>query len=213
METEKTRARGKIKILELTCAILAIVLAGSTIAYLKLSNDKDLLTEQNLSEIQALEQQISNIQNFDIANLTRQIVEKKVQIANLTNQITTLNSQISSLQAQLTQNGTTELSTHEKIRDSILDYVEFNHPETAQFMNNLTWTGGRATPTTVIGAETYVYISNGWKLAINYPVVPNPLYEITADYSATSTGIPYRIIWNGSWQNWSIKETSYTFAQ
>lgn len=93
-----------------------------------------------------------------------------------------------------------------------MDYIKFNHPETAQFMNNLTWTGGRVTPN-LIGAETYVYNSNGWNLTIKYPVVLNPICRISADYSAPFTAIPYRIIWNGTWQNWSINEISYVFAQ
>lgn len=117
--------------------------------------------------------------------------------------------QIANLQAQVNQN----LSTQEKIRDSIIDYIKFNHPETAQFTNNLTWAGGRTTPINVIGAETYIFTSNGWTFTINYPVVPNPLHNVTADYSTPFTGIPYRIIWEGSWQNWCITEYSYVFAQ
>jgi hypothetical protein len=43
--------------------------------------------------------------------------------------------------------------------------------------------------------------------------VPNAIYNIVADYSAPSIGIPYRIIWKGTWQNEVINETSYIFAQ
>jgi hypothetical protein len=94
-----------------------------------------------------------------------------------------------------------------------MEYIKFNHPEISSFTKDLAWTGGRTTPPNLIGAETYVYTSDGWKFTINYPVVPNPVYNITADYSATSTAIPYRIIWEGLWQNWRINETSYVFAQ
>jgi len=94
-----------------------------------------------------------------------------------------------------------------------MDYVKSNHPETARFMKDLVWTGGRATPPNLLGAETYVYETQGWKITINYPVVPNPRYNITADYSATSTAVPYRIIGQGSYDNGCIKETSYVFAQ
>jgi hypothetical protein len=80
-------------------------------------------------------------------------------------------------------------------------------------MSNLAWTGGRVTPPNLIGAETYMYYSQGWNVTINYPVYPNPIYKITTDYSATSTSIPYRIIWKGTMQNGLINETSYVFAQ
>lgn len=106
-----------------------------------------------------------------------------------------------------------QLSTQEQVRDEVMGYIQFNHPETAQFMNDLAWTGGRTTPQNVVGAETYTYYSQGWNFTLNYPVVPNAIYTITVDYSAVSTGIPYRIIWQGTWQNGVVKETNYTFAQ
>jgi hypothetical protein len=107
----------------------------------------------------------------------------------------------------------TELTTQEKIRDSVISFIKSNHPEAAQFMKDLVWTGGRVTPPNIVGAETYMYFSQGWNVTINYPVVPNTIYKIVADYSATSIGIPYRIIWKGTWQNEVINETSYVFAQ
>ena len=109
-----------------------------------------------------------------------------------------------------------ELSTQEEVRDDAMAYIEANHPETAPFMKDLSWTGGRATPTGLVGAETYTYLSLGWNITITYPVIPNPTYTINADYSATSTGdvsIPYRVIWQGTWENESIAEINYTFAQ
>lgn len=107
----------------------------------------------------------------------------------------------------------TEQTIQERVRDSVMRFVESNHPETASFMENLIWTGGRVTPSGIIGAETYMYYSLGWNVTINYPVVPNPTYTITADYSTVSVGIPYRIIWQGTWKNEVINETSYIFAQ
>jgi hypothetical protein len=80
-------------------------------------------------------------------------------------------------------------------------------------MKDLVWTGGRVTPPKLLGAETYMYYSQGWNVTITYPVVPNPIYKVTADYSALGISIPYRIIWKGTWQNEVIKETSYVFAQ
>ena len=108
---------------------------------------------------------------------------------------------------------TPTLTTQEKIRDSVMSFIKSNRPETSQFINGLVWTGGRITPPNIVGAETFMYYSQGWNVTINYPVVPNALYNIVADYSAPSIGIPYRIIWKGTWQNEVIIETSYVFAQ
>ncbi len=106
-----------------------------------------------------------------------------------------------------------ELTTQEKVRDATMSFVKSNHPETAQFMKNLEWTGGRVTPSNLVGVETYRYYSQGWNVTISYPVVLNPIYNIVADYSATGISIPYRIIWKGTWQNEVINEISYIFAQ
>ena len=195
--------------------VLSIILAALTFNLMIALGDKNAqieslqtATEQQQSEISALQQQLSELENSDIANLTKQIAEKDGQITNLTLQNVELTSQIVILQAQVYQN----LSIQEKIRDSIMDYIKFNHPETTQFTKDLIWEGGRTTPASSIGTETYVYISNGWVFTINYPIVPTPLYNMTVDYSAPFTGIPYRIIWKGSWQNWCIIEDSYVFA-
>jgi len=219
MKIDKNSAKKMIILLGVACIVLSIILTASIINFAKALDNKDsqiaslqTATEQQQSDINALQQQLSKLQNSDIASLTKQIAEKDTQIANLTNQNALLASEINSLQAQI-QNLTLELTFQEKVRNSVMDYIGFNHPETEQFMNELAWIGGRTTPAGSIGAETYVYTSNGWIFTINYPVVPNALYNVTADYSAPFTGIPYRIIWKGSWQNWCITEVSYVFAQ
>jgi len=222
----KTDSKGTKQIaimIGVACLVLSIVLIAALISFATALGNKDkqitslqTQTEQQQTEIDTLKQQVSSLQNTttanltrQIANLTQQIAQKDTQITNLTNQNAILIDQVNSLQAQLDQT----LTTQEKVRDQIMDYIKFNHPETTQFMNQLAWTGGRTTPAALIGAETYEYTGNGWKFTINYPVVPNPLYNATADYSAPFTGIPYRIIWKGTWQNWYINETSYVFAQ
>ena len=109
-----------------------------------------------------------------------------------------------------------ELSIQEQVRDDTMIYIKSSHPETSQLMNNLVWTGGRTTPENIIGAETYTYLSQGWNVTIQYPVILNPVYKITADYSVvpdSGVAIPYRVIWQGNWENGSVTETSYTFAQ
>ncbi len=109
-----------------------------------------------------------------------------------------------------------EFSTPDQIRDAAMLHIKTSHPETAPFMDGLAWTGGRQNSNGV-GAETYSYRSGGWNLTINYPVVANAVYSIRADYSALSSSeiisVPYRIIWQGNWQNGEITETEYTFAQ
>ncbi len=109
-----------------------------------------------------------------------------------------------------------EVSPQEQARDAATAYIKANHPETAPFIGNLFWTGGREN-TGLLGAETYTYLSQGWNVTIHYPAVANPVYNITADYSAASTSadvlIPYRITWQGTWENGCITETSYNFSQ
>jgi len=109
-----------------------------------------------------------------------------------------------------------KLTIREDIRDAAMTYIKDNHPEAAQFMNDLTWAGGKQ-ETGLLGAETYVYLSGDWQVTISYPVIPNPTYEITINYSATpeagTVSIPYAIAWSGTCTNWAITETCYTFAQ
>jgi hypothetical protein len=61
-----------------------------------------------------------------------------------------------------------ELSTQEQVRDDAMAYIKGNHPETAPFMEDLAWIGGRVTPTGLVGAETYTYLSQGSKHSIRY---------------------------------------------
>jgi hypothetical protein len=118
--------------------------------------------------------------------------------------------------ALISSNALPRLPIQEQVRNDAMAYIKTSHSETAQFMSNLAWTGGRTTPQGILGAETYTYISRGWNVTIHYPVIANPIYTITADYSATSAGnasVPYRVIWQGTWENGTVTETSYTFVQ
>jgi hypothetical protein len=119
--------------------------------------------------------------------------------------------------ALISFNAPPEFPIQEQVRDDTMAFIKTNHPETAQFMNNLAWTGGRTTPQGILGAETYTYLSQGWNVTITYPVVSNPIYTIIADYSATSANssasIPYRVMWQGTWENGNVTETNYAFAQ
>lgn len=99
-----------------------------------------------------------------------------------------------------------QTSIQEQARDEVMNYAEANHAETASYMQNLSWTGGDVTPSGIVGASTFTYQSLGWNVTMQYPVVPNPIYTVTADYN--SSGIS--ITWKGTWQNSTITETSYT---
>ena len=113
-------------------------------------------------------------------------------------------------------NSMPQLMIHEQILDAAIAYIGTNHAETAQFLGNLAWTGGRVTPENLLGSEKYTYQSSGWIVTINYPVVTTPVYKITVNYVSSEAGsisIPYAIAWKGSWTNEGIIETEYTFAQ
>jgi len=128
------------------------------------------------------------------------------------NLLVRLQTTVGSIHITAAYQGNTQLSVQEQVRDSVMTYIRNNHVETARFMPNQSWSGGRVNRN-LVGAELYIYISSDWNVTMTYPVVPNPIYSVTADYSSPSLGIPYRIIWEGNWQKATITETSYTFAQ
>jgi hypothetical protein len=110
---------------------------------------------------------------------------------------------------------TPEPSMQTQVRDDTMTYIEDNHPETAPYMQDLNWTGGRV-ETGLEGAENYVYTtltgvpgSAGWTLAFSYPVVPNPVCTITVNYTQTGVQNPVYISWNGTWQDGVVTETGY----
>ena len=104
-----------------------------------------------------------------------------------------------------------QYSTQEQVRDAAMAYIGANHPETAQYMQNLNWTGGSTTPQGIVGAETYSYTSDGWNVTMQDPVVPNAIYSITANYTTPSPPAHTIVAWQGTWQNGTITETNYNF--
>ena len=104
--------------------------------------------------------------------------------------------------------------TPEQIRDTTMQYIADNHPETVQFMDNFEWTGG-IVQTELLGAGQYIYESQGWTVKISYPIVANPTYQIEVNYSVPSgiISIPYSVNWAGTWENSALTETDYVFAQ
>ena len=107
-----------------------------------------------------------------------------------------------------------EVSTRTQLRDGVIQYIETNHPETVRFLADLEWIGGKV-ETQLLGAETYAYSCQGWEVTIQNPVVPTPLYIITANYDVPSDGItiPYAVFWQGTYSNGAFTETDYSFAQ
>ncbi|MGD6932957.1 MAG: hypothetical protein ACQCN5_02000 [Candidatus Bathyarchaeia archaeon] len=109
--------------------------------------------------------------------------------------------------------------TTEQIRDSIMNYIKINHNQTAQFMQTLTWSGGRVGTGLIVGSETYNYTTlttapgaAGWTMILQYPVVLNPIYTVSANYTQTGVLAPYEITWAGTWQAGTIYETNYTYV-
>lgn len=97
-------------------------------------------------------------------------------------------------------------STQEQVRDEVMNYTEENHEETVQYLQGISWSGGDVTPSGIVGSSTYTYLSSGWNVTMQYPIVPDPIFTVTADYSSKGLSI----LWKGTWQNGTVTETSYT---
>jgi hypothetical protein len=94
----------------------------------------------------------------------------------------------------------------------VMTYIKTTHPETEQYMQSFSWTGGEVTQQGLVGASTYNYTSGGWNMTIKYPIVPSPIYNCTVKYyniASQSELNPLLITWQGSWQAGTIVETSY----
>jgi hypothetical protein len=92
----------------------------------------------------------------------------------------------------------------EQLRDRTMVYIEANHSETVKLMENLTWTGGKQDTGLLVGSVTYLYSSGNWSFKIQHPVVPDPTYSITANYSSEGAIVK----WSGTYQNQSLTETT-----
>jgi len=83
-----------------------------------------------------------------------------------------------------------------------------------QLMGELAWIGGKV-ETGLLGTEIYNYECEGWNVTISYPVIVNPTYDVTVNYSVPAgvVSIPYAVIWEGTWENGAVTEASFVFAQ
>jgi hypothetical protein len=99
----------------------------------------------------------------------------------------------------------------ERIRTDAMAYIATLHPETANFMTNLTWTGGVVQ--TFAPPQTYVFQAQGWSVMIEFPVEGSSTYKVTVGYASQGIGIPYSVSWTGTLHDGNITETQYSFAQ
>jgi hypothetical protein len=97
------------------------------------------------------------------------------------------------------------LSEQEQARNEVMAYIQINHPVTVAILPVDNWTGGRVA-TGLLGAETYNYTGSNWTVTLRYPVIPNPTYTVTANYTWQDT----TLAWEGTWQNGTVTETQYT---
>jgi hypothetical protein len=98
-----------------------------------------------------------------------------------------------------------EVSAQQQVRDDALTYIGLTHSETLPIIADISWTGGRQ-ETMLLGAETYLYTSGNWTLQVHNAVVLNPVYTISANYTADDVTVQ----WTGTSENGTITETSYT---
>ena len=94
----------------------------------------------------------------------------------------------------------------EEVKDAAIAYVKTKHSRTVQFMTDLAWTGSRL-DSEELGKETYVYYdASGWTVTVQWSLVSNPVYNVSAELNSGENFI----LWQGTYQNGNITETSYT---
>lgn len=105
-------------------------------------------------------------------------------------------------------------STQEQARDDVLAYIATNHNETVQYLQVFSWSGGLVpNPVGFVGTDTYKYIGIGWNVTEQYPIVPNPIYQVNATYAVPNTPSGNIIVnWQGTWQNGTVTETKYAYT-
>lgn len=104
-------------------------------------------------------------------------------------------------------NNTPEVLSLEQIRDRAMLYLMANHTSATPLMNDLSWSPPQETA--IPGSKTFLYSSGNWSLSVHYPVVLNPIYTITANYSAPGCA---PIQWIGTFQNGAIDEQHNDFT-
>jgi hypothetical protein len=109
-----------------------------------------------------------------------------------------------------TPTATSSTATPETVRNSVLYFISTNHSDAASYItDNISWSGGRQ-ETGLVGSETYSYAGNNWNVTIQYPVVPNPIYTVNATYTSPTSHLI--ITWQGTYENGTVTESSFTFT-
>jgi hypothetical protein len=102
-----------------------------------------------------------------------------------------------------------QLSTQEQVRSDVVNDLRINHVETVQYLQSYDWFEESQS---IPGSSTYSYFNQGWNITMQYPVVLNPTYTITANYTSQATPPQTIILWQGTWQNGTTTETSYSYT-
>jgi hypothetical protein len=77
----------------------------------------------------------------------------------------------------------------EAIRNQVMTTIVANHPSAEPLMTDLSWSGGKQ-DATGLGSETYLCSSNnGWVIQLTCPVVANPAYDVSANYSDSDVSV------------------------
>jgi len=102
--------------------------------------------------------------------------------------------------------------------DSSMAHLFANHDVPFSFPHYGGWTTENTTPTGMVGSSTWLCTQEGWSVEVTYPVVPEPVYTVTIDYSQPGMGIPYHLHWEGTYHNgtdsmFTITETDFWLAE
>jgi hypothetical protein len=103
---------------------------------------------------------------------------------------------------------TPTVATADDASNAAVAYVIANHADSG-LTTDLNWTGGRQ-DTGLVGSDTTIYTAGNWNVTVTNPVIPNPIYTVSVVYNDAATHVT--IDWEGTYQNSTIKETSYNFV-
>ena len=103
--------------------------------------------------------------------------------------------------------GESLVTVDEEARDAAVAFMKSKHPGIAQYLTDLSWNGGW-TNSEEENTETYVYYAQEWTFTVKWQSVSNPVYKVSAQYASETT----TIVWEGTYQNGVVKETSFSYT-
>jgi len=89
------------------------------------------------------------------------------------------------------------------ILNSVMDYIEENHPAAAPFIREGVYWAKTSCPKQM-GYTEATYTGDGWTVTIGHAVTAEIVYEVRAAYDKEG------IVWNGTIKDEVITETNYT---